>query len=505
MNNSIIDMNFPITVYGNLQNFTDTMSIGRCRIFYKYGNRNSTYITDEFAEELIKTLPYTPVKGIYEEEAEDYTDHGEKRNLGRIYGIVPGPQDMNFAWEKHLDEDGVEREYACVNVYYYTALYEEAGDICGKSQSMELYKKSVKGDWKIIDGKRYFVFEKASFLGLQVLGDDVEPCFEGAAFFALYDSIKDLYEKLEQYQSNFQNYGEGGNTMPTITFKISDGQKYDFLWALLNPNYNEENGWVIEYGICDIYDEYAIVRNYAEAKFERIYYVKNDETDSLEITNREDCFIVDVNAAEKAALTALRAMNENTYEAIDAKFENLNTELNTANTDLATANTVIEELNRNVSELSTQNSEFSTKIGELESNISTLNTEKETAQALYNEVNDKFTNASNELAAAQSTIDALTVERDELATYKKNIVDNEKRNVINGYSDQLDAEIIASYAANMDNYTAEQLDMELTYKVKITRPDLFAKTPIGTTTYIPKDTNPPVGGLEALLAKYERK
>ena len=65
MNN--IDMNFPITVYGNLNKFTDTMSIGRCRIFYKYGNRNSTYITDEFAEELIKTLPYTPVKGIYED------------------------------------------------------------------------------------------------------------------------------------------------------------------------------------------------------------------------------------------------------------------------------------------------------------------------------------------------------------------------------------------------------------------------------------------------------
>jgi phage shock protein A len=500
MNN--IDMNFPITVYGNLEKFTDVMSIGRCRIFYKYGNRNSTYITDEFAEELIKTLPYTPVKGIY--EADDYTDHGEKRNEGRIYGIVPGPQDMNFAWEKHLDEDGVEREYACVNVYYYTALYEEAGEICGKGQSMELYKKSVKGDWQIINGKRYYVFEKASFLGLQVLGDDVEPCFEGASFFALYDSVKDLYEKLEQYQSNFQNYGEGGNTMPTITFKVSDSQKHDFLWALLNPNYNEENGWAVEYGICDIYDEYAIVRNYAEGKFERVYYTKNDETDSLEITNKEECFIVDVTAAEKAALTALHAMNENTYEAIDAKFENLNNELATANADLATANTAIENLDNNVLDLTNQNSEFSTKIEELTSENSTLKTEKENAQALYTEVNDKFTNVSNELAAAQSTIETLTAERDALAIYKKNIVDNEKRTIINSYSEQLDTDIIASYTANMDNYTAEQLDMELTYKVKVTRPDLFTKTPVNNI-YIPKDESPAVGGLESLLAKYEKK
>lgn len=495
MNNSIIDMNFPITVYGNLEKFTDVMSIGRCRIFYKYGNRNSTYITDEFAEELIKTLPYTPVKGIY--EVDDYTDHGEKRNEGRIYGIVPGPQDMNFAWEKHLDGDGVEREYACVNVYYYTALYEEAGDICGKSQSMELYKKSVKGDWKVINGKRYYVFEKASFLGLQILGDDVEPCFEGAAFFSLYESVKDLYEKLEQYQNNFQNHGEGGNTMPTITFKVSDNQKYNFLWTLLNPNYNEECGWAVEYGICDIYDEYAIVRNYAECKFERVYYTKNDETDSLEITKKEDCFIVDVNAAEKAALEALHAINENTYEAIDTKFSTLTT-------DLENANTTIGELNTTIETISGQNSEFSTKIEELEGNISTLNIEKEANQTLIEEVTEKFTTASNELAAAQSTIESLTAERDELATYKKNIVDTEKKNLIESYSDQLDADVTKPYLDNLDNYTAKQLDMELTYQVKITRPDLFAKTPVGST-YIPKDTTPSVGGLEEILARYEKK
>jgi predicted transcriptional regulator len=172
---------------------------------------------------------------------------------------------------------------------------------------------------------------------------------------------------------------------------------------------------------------------------------------------------------------------------------------------LENANITIENLNNNVTELTNENSNFSIKIEELENENSTLKIEKENAETLYNEVNDKFTNVSNELVTAQSTIETLTVERDELATYKKNIVDTEKRNIIEGYSEQLDAEIIASYTANMDNYTAEQLDMELTYKVKVTRPDLFAKTPVGTTTYIPKDTNPPVGGLEALLAKYERK
>ena len=94
----------------------------RCRIFYKYANRNGTYITDEFADKLIKSLPYTPIKGIYSVADEDYTDHGVSRDLGRIYGIVP--KDPNFAWERHEDDDGVARVYACCDVYLYTAIYK---------------------------------------------------------------------------------------------------------------------------------------------------------------------------------------------------------------------------------------------------------------------------------------------------------------------------------------------------------------------------------------------
>ena len=63
-----IGLEFPVTVYGNLEKYNETISKGRCRIFYKYGNRNGTNITDEFAEKLLSTIPYAPVKGIYEED-----------------------------------------------------------------------------------------------------------------------------------------------------------------------------------------------------------------------------------------------------------------------------------------------------------------------------------------------------------------------------------------------------------------------------------------------------
>jgi len=121
----------PVTVFGNLESFNEVLSKGRCRIFYKGMNRNGTFITDEFAEKLIKSIPYVPVKGIYNDEERDFTDHGKRRDLGRIYGVVPA--DPHFAWEKHLDEDGVEREYACVDVLYYTGLYKEASEIAGKA------------------------------------------------------------------------------------------------------------------------------------------------------------------------------------------------------------------------------------------------------------------------------------------------------------------------------------------------------------------------------------
>lgn len=146
---------FTLQTYSS-EKFNDVITKARCRIFYKYGTRNGTYITDEFAEKLVSTLPYTPVKGIFDNERTDFTDHGKARAEGRIYGIVP--ENPNFAWEEHEDEDGIVRTYACADVFLFTTLYAEATAIIERPQSMELYVKTLKGSWQYIDGKRYFVY-----------------------------------------------------------------------------------------------------------------------------------------------------------------------------------------------------------------------------------------------------------------------------------------------------------------------------------------------------------
>ena len=56
-----------VVVYEIKSKFNEISSIARARIIYKGQNRNATYITEEFAEKLLATVPYTPVKGIWDE------------------------------------------------------------------------------------------------------------------------------------------------------------------------------------------------------------------------------------------------------------------------------------------------------------------------------------------------------------------------------------------------------------------------------------------------------
>ena len=438
---------FPVTVYGNLTKYSDTISKARVRIFYRGSNRNGTYISDEFAEELLSTISYSPVKGIFEELEDDFSDHGTERDLGRIYGVVP--ESHNFAWEKFLDEDGVEREYACVDVLLYTALYKEAQLISGKSQSMELYAPSIKGNWEIIDGKKLFKYTDGCFLGLQVLGDKVEPCFEGAAFFSLYESFVKLTKELEKFGYMLsEDRDEGGQKKMEVNFKLSDNQKYNAIFSLLNDTYDEEGNWIITYVICDVYDEYAVCYNYEHQQYERVYYTKDDSTDSLVLGEKVRCFIVDVTESELNALNALKELNGGNFELVNKKVTEYEQK--------------IEELGNSVATLEQEKGEFSQKL-------------EETAQ----------------------TLETLQNENQALHSYKDEIEKAEKERVIDSYNNLLSDELLDSFKEKLDEYTAVELDKELAYALKQNNFSAFQKE---ESKVIPKDN--PVTGIEAILSKY---
>ena len=457
-NKEDMKFDFPVTIYGNLEEFNQVTSRSRCRIFYKGGNRNRTYITEEFAKKLIATLPYTPVKGIFDSTADDYTDHGRQRYEGRIYGIVP--ENPNFAWETHLDVDGVERTYACVDVLLFTSIYKEASQIAGLAQSMELYQPSIEGSWKYIDGKKFFVFEEGCFLGLQVLGEEVEPCFEGAGFYTIQDietRLNTILTKLESFNLDRQKE-KGGKKMPVIDFKLSDNQKYTMLWNLLNPNFNEDGGYVMEYSIMDIYDDYAIAYDIQNQNYERVYYTKDDANDSLEITSTEVTYIVDVTESEKKALEALQTMNNNSFEKLDEDFSALKEEVETLN-----------------------------------GSINSLNEEKESLSVELEEVKNNFTEAT-------TTIENLTEENNTLAEFKSQVEKMEKEAIIDKYADKLNEDVVNEFREKVDEYSAVDLEKELAFTLVNTTPTLFSNDSKG---FVPKDGDEPKTGLSAVLDKYE--
>jgi len=446
---------FSVAIYGNLEPYNETISKARVRIFYKGFNRNGTYITDEYAEKLISSLAYAPIKGILDDEGQDFTDHGIKRTQGRAYGVVPDP--MNFAWEKHLDEDGVEREYACADVLLWTGIYEEAKNIAGKSQSMELYEPSIEGAWKIVEGRRVFVYTSGCFLGLQVLGNNTEPCFEGSAFYSLYTSLNDMVEQIKQF--NLANAPEEPEMeekpqMQELNFKLSDRQKHDGLWSLLNINYCEETGWAIDYAICDIYDSYAVAYNYTNGSYERVYYTKDDATDSLSITNKEKCYILDVSEAEKNLLENVKAANGGTFEAIDTKVQEY-TALTEAS---AQKDAQIEELN------------------------ASLETEK------------------NNYSTLQQANEVLTSEVEGLKSYKKQKEDEEKEAIFAKYQDQLDDEVIERVRCVADTFTIADLEKELSFELVKANPSIFS---MQRENPIPKPDETELSGIEKLLEKHK--
>ena len=451
---------FSLSVYGDITKYNEVLSKARCRIFYTGANRNGTFITEEFAEKLISTLPYVPVKGIYDTMKDDYTDHGRERYEGRIYGIVP--ENPNFAWEKHLDIDGVERTYACTDVYLFTGLYkQEAFDIIGKSQSMELYVDSIQGEWQYINGKRYFVFTEGHFLGLQALGEDYEPCFEGASFYTLVDSVKALMNDLDNV---FQKQNLGGEKH--MEFKLSDNQKYNMIWSLLNPRFNEENDYVMDYAVCDVYDAYAVVFKFETSTYERAYYTKNDETDSLAIDKMEACYIVDVNEDEKHALEVLHAMNNNTYEKIDE---------------------VVTDLQNKVDS-------FNSKNEENESTIATLQQDKERLETELELVNGNYT-------TALETIETLNSEKDELNEFKMAAELKEKEAVIEKYTTLLEEEQVNNFREKIDEFTKEELDKELAFVLVQSKSTIFTNDESG---FIPKDEHE-LTGIEAALERQKNK
>lgn len=179
------------------------------KVLYLGENRNGSFINKETAMKMSETLRACPIVGAYRKDIDDFGDHGEIIHIenGEItfdcatvpYGFVAPDAKVWFKEFTDYDEFGntVNREYLMTTAYLWTGQYPEI-ERCvkeGMGQSMELDGKSINGHWaeNYESGIEFFIINDASFTKLCVLGDGVEPCFEGASVEA--PNISDKFSK----------------------------------------------------------------------------------------------------------------------------------------------------------------------------------------------------------------------------------------------------------------------------------------------------------------------
>lgn len=175
----------------SISNDSDKVSRLRVGVFYKYKNRNHSYITDEYAEKLIASAIKgdTPVVGFFDPESKEWASHTGPA-LANGYGYIE-----NFlGWEPLQDTDGITRDYAIFSVVLFTKYYEEANKIIGQHQSMELDPLTIAGQWVEFDGEDYYVYTEGEMRGLCVIGSH-EPCFSVSSFFEKEENYKPQYKE----------------------------------------------------------------------------------------------------------------------------------------------------------------------------------------------------------------------------------------------------------------------------------------------------------------------
>ncbi len=388
-----------VSVVSPFQGISDTNpNLGRLkvRVFTKYANRNGSYITDAVADQLIQsaTSGMTPIVGFFDPETQTWASHTGP-TLANSYGYV---EDF-LGWEKYLDTDNVEREYAVFSVVLFINYYEEAKKILGQNQSMELDPASIEGDWALIGDQELFVYTKAKMLGFCIIGSH-EPCFSVSAFFSKNDqNYATQYDKFSSLLSDIKAQVEEtknkGGEQPMENFENQE-------------QIVEENSQEVET------EAPAADENFSAAE-------ENNEDNAVEenIASEETIAPENFEEDEQPAETVEETVVEETVEENDNKVD-------------------IEKLQNDFSALQEQYNAAQERIAELEAKVSELTTHAETLQAENNQYAAIATNLENQ-------------RKDELIDrYEKLLSDDEIapiRNAIKDFSyDELEGKLAITFA-----------------------------------------------------------
>ena len=294
------------------------MSSCQIKVLYVGKNRNKTYITKQVAQEIGKTLRGAPIVGYYKEDKEDFSTHGEKviiddqgikfQCMTIPYGFVSPDAKVWFQVFEDIDEDGntVQHQYLMTTGYLWTEQFKESKLPIdqGRPQSMQFEKDSLQGQWKFDfqSGINFFIINDAIIQKLCILGQDVEPCFEGASItspnvsknytlddnfkITLYSMIQDLKKIVKGEQQQMENLEnivvDEQNSSDVITSTLE--YKYDSVEKVEDVKEEDSSNAPIDYVKKDKNDD----DDSEEDKNSENTETETEESDSNNDTEKED-------------------------------------------------------------------------------------------------------------------------------------------------------------------------------------------------------------------------
>ena len=263
--------------------------ISKCQIKVCYvsdePNRNNSIINKETGRKLANSIPGSPIVGFYNESKGDFEGHNKMieiaggefkiKDTTRPYGFV----DLNAkVWFQKFMDDGVEHEYLMTEGFLWTGQYPECQRVIdkGNNQSMELDENTLNAHWAKNEKGEYqfFIINEAIMSKLCILGENVEPCFEGAAVTKVQFSFD---EELKQSWFSFMNQmkeilNEGGKQPVFNKYDVNIG---DALWTALYDYSNEQ------YTIAGVFEEegktFAVLKSQDQDNYYRLdFSFEND-------------------------------------------------------------------------------------------------------------------------------------------------------------------------------------------------------------------------------------
>lgn len=442
--------------------------ISKCQIKVCYvgerPNRNGSIITKEVAREMANSLPGSPIVGFYNETKEDFEEHNriidisngrfEIKDITRPYGFVDLNAKVWFA--KYLDDNQVEREYLVTEGWLWTGQYPECAVLlqgAGKSQSMELDENTLDGSWSEDSNGFYefFIINEAIISKLCILGDDVEPCFEGASIAApqvQFSFGDDFKQQLFSMMNELKEYLLKGGEKVFVRYNVSVG---DALWTSLYnyvkatyPDNTGENYSI--YSIDGVYEEegqtFAVLQQRVDNKYYRLNFefVNNELAPNDTLVEITSTYTPD---AENPQFSLEEIENfENSLETLDSS----NTE------EIDNSEETSEEENMEEEEESHGDPAPQYNLDEIPEYIEARDA-LEAMTTQFNELTEKY----NELVAQTETLQASL---NSLSQFKAQIERKEKEDMIAKFY-MLSDEDKKDVVDNIDTYSLDDIEAKL--------------------------------------------